>query len=168
VQKGGGDCLEENKQIIQSGSLVALILIAGVVVFALTFQMPHPSISGQNSTVSDDLQSPQASESSPVTDPGPSRSDELWNMIDSVVVEKNCLAEAKKSAGSNAWAVRGCSCSAQQNESRKVYACSVSALDGSHPVGIDCIKELGYCEINSEQGVARLTFEQLQQIVAGN
>lgn len=164
--------MEENKVgskfWVVSLILISLVIIAvaGFVLFSV-FQMQtdFADFFSQQKQV----QNPQNKEPNvpAVENPGQTenQNDDLWNYITKPVVEKNCLTQAKEFAGSNAWAVRSCSCSVQESSDRKFYACSVSALDGAHPVSVDCTKAEKSCLITSEQGSAVWSFEQLAKIV---
>ena len=89
----------------------------------------------------------------------------LWDSIQLSVVELTCLSQAKLYAEDLAWAVNSCSCIETVSDSSKEYSCSVSALDGIHPVEISCKKESSKCVIESEEGTKVMGFAELNALV---
>lgn len=99
--------------------------------------------------------------------PAPDKAEQAWAMIKRENVESACLSQAKKTAVASGYddgVVFGCSCTAQESPDAKSYDCSVSALDGTHPVAISCTKSQQTCEIVSQQGAATYTFDELQSL----
>lgn len=92
--------------------------------------------------------------------------EKTWALIYKANVEKACIASAKDEAaaqGYGTWVVSGCSCTVlEESEGRKAYDCKVSALDGNHPLSIDCRLSLLLCTVVSEKGALSYGFEQLQ------
>ena len=97
----------------------------------------------------------------------PDNTEQEWALISKNNVESACLSAAKKTAASSGYSemmVFGCACSAQESAGTKSYDCSVSAIDGQHPVSITCTKSSRTCSITSQQGSATYTFDQLQSL----
>jgi len=92
--------------------------------------------------------------------------EDLWSSITLPLVEKNCLTAAKVQAGDLAWAVSSCSCTETKTLEEKNYSCAVSAIDGKHDLGLDCVKEQGNCVITSEAGTFTFTFQELYQLAS--
>src|SRR3989344_3853615 len=135
---------------------IAVMAIAIFFLFFYSYQAPNSQIPngfGSNGNYNPD-QNTQGQSSDP-------ENERLWAMIDKPNVEKGCLLEAKREAGGNAWAVDSCSCSAIESDEAKFYSCQIKALDGPHPLTIDCKKYDGTCKITSEKGYSILTFAQL-------
>ena len=159
-------------------NVIAIVLAAGAIVllgaflffynsfsvFPYSTSVPNNSNTAANSVP---LQQPEPNDITEINNGGQRENELLWAMIARPTVEKGCLAEAKRSAGNYAWGVKSCSCSQNESEESKFYNCSISAIDGEHPLTISCIKSEGSCLITSEQGQSRLTFRQLQAIVEG-
>ncbi|MDP3762470.1 MAG: hypothetical protein Q8Q97_00145, partial [bacterium] len=150
-------------------ALIAGIGIAIIVVAAALFYL-GPSIGGPNV--------PPAGSNPPgnngpgpiIPGPGepsgtPGEDNSLWLRVSNSLVQDACLSEAKRQAGANSWAVRDCTCSPTEGEDEKSYNCSIGALDGGHPLSIDCFRQKRSCTLVSEQGTSMLTFEQLAAIV---
>ncbi|NUN11621.1 hypothetical protein HUU53_03165 [Candidatus Micrarchaeota archaeon] len=92
--------------------------------------------------------------------------DAAWVQITNQGVEKACFSQAKREAAAQGYSeslVFGCSCTEQASAETKSYDCKVSALDGSHPVSVVCIKSKQVCEVNSEQGKIVYSFNELNQ-----
>ncbi|HEV8290171.1 MAG TPA: hypothetical protein VGQ00_04455 [Candidatus Norongarragalinales archaeon] len=94
----------------------------------------------------------------------PQQAEDLWTIITLENVQKACLSEAKKAAGSNAWAVTSCSCDESVSTDEKTYACVVTAIDGKHSLNADCIKSRQQCIVTSERGTVSLSFQEVQRI----
>ncbi len=98
--------------------------------------------------------------------PGVNEAEQTWALITVLNVEKACTATAKKEAvaqGYGDWVIYGCTCSAlQESPEAKSYSCQVSALDGAHPLSVNCTKSQRACDGASEQGTFHYTFAELQ------
>lgn len=97
----------------------------------------------------------------------PGTTEQGWAMINRSNVESACLSQAKKAAvagGYNEGMVFSCACRARESAVAKSYECSVSALDGQHPVGINCTKSDKTCRISFGGSEAAYTFDQLQAL----
>lgn len=90
-----------------------------------------------------------------------------WALISKGNVESACLSQAKKMAvagGYSAGLVFSCACSAQETSETKAYDCSVSAIDGAHPLSVNCTKSERACLIDAQGDVGIYTFDQLQAL----
>ncbi|MAG22073.1 MAG: hypothetical protein CL943_02085 [Candidatus Diapherotrites archaeon] len=99
--------------------------------------------------------------------PAEARKDFYWELVSLEKVEPVCLNQARAYAGENSFAVLGCDCTQEDAGADKAYDCVVSALDGDHPVKIDCIKDDEKCIIESEVGIVEFSFEELYQEIYG-
>ena len=161
----------EKTEVIAGLIVVVAVLVLGAI--AMGF---FGGIFSENNNVSDNPAGQQSSGN--VTPPAPGKidsdepsdpvqqepspnEDKYWAMITKTVVEKSCLNRAKAAAGSFAWAVSGCTCSADEGAARKYYGCSARAADGDHPASVDCILSEGFCKVSSESGNGNITFEYL-------
>jgi len=136
---------------------VVIVLAAGLIFLSPSSDSPSNLAPIIQSTTSPTNNS--GSYSDPIPD------SDLWDLIQTPVVEQNCLLQAKQVAGDMAWAVSACSCSEQKTSTTKSYSCSVSALDGQHPLSIDCTKESQGCVVSSEEGTYSFSFEELSSLV---
>ncbi|MBI5228070.1 hypothetical protein HY988_05765 [Candidatus Micrarchaeota archaeon] len=96
--------------------------------------------------------------------------EQQWASITKFQAEKGCLKQAKKIAvqqGASASFVFSCTCAAEENDQTKTYDCSVNAIDGSHKVGIMCVKTQNQCAVTSEAGTQSFNFDQLEQFANG-
>ena len=163
-----GSSKETMKKVILF-SIVAVIIIFVVVVIAVLIGIIF-LLSGEDggsslgNTVSNNV-SNSGTGTTTSTSPIPPTED-LWASITLPSVEKNCLSAAKVQAGDLAWAVSSCSCLETKTLGEKNYSCVVSAIDGPHDLGLDCIKEQGNCVITSEQGTFTFTFQELYQLAS--
>ena len=156
-------------------ALVVAILFAflspapqGAAAPAPSVPLPASTLPPNASIPNESLNSTPAVNSSP---PGnitlPSQAELDWVLISKSSVESACLSQAKKTvaaSGYNEGLVFSCACSAQESSSVKSYGCSVSALDGQHPVGINCTKSGQACSITAQGSTASYTFDQLQAL----
>lgn len=148
---------------IFSSALIAVML------FACPFTVPQEAGNPRLPSPPDISNLPNASASAPQPENASAsgKTEQDWAMITKENVERACLSEAKKEAvaqGYSEGVVFGCACSASESAGSKSYECSVSALDGGHPVGIVCTKSKEACTITTRQGEATYTFEQLQAL----
>lgn len=152
----------------KTGKIFGSALMA-IILFACPFTVPQganvppvpppPIVSNQPNAF--------ANASLPLNSSPPDKTEQDWAMITKANVEGACLAAAKKEATAQGYSegvVFGCACSAQESGTAKSYGCSVSALDGGHPVGINCTKSEKACTINTQAGNATYTFGQLQSL----
>lgn len=89
-----------------------------------------------------------------------------WSRINKKNVEKVCLSETKKEAvdqGYPDFSVSSCSCTTKEEITTKEYSCTISALDGSHPISIKCLKSDEECEIITEEGKQSISFEEIEK-----
>ena len=115
--------------------------------------------------MSSNASSPQPNASANATPPD--NTEQEWALITNGNVQNACFSQAKKTAVASGYSemmVFGCSCNAQESAGTKSYDCSVSALDGQHPISIVCTKSSKTCSITSQQGNATYTFDQLQAL----
>ena len=164
------------KWMILAGTLFAILLmtlaifaIALLAYFFLQMHAPAPAPTAPPLAPQNAASAPNSTNgTAPMNaSPGDAAAQELerqWSLITKTKVETACLSQAKTQAvdaGYSAGLVFSCSCNAQESASLKSYACTVSALDGGHQVGIACTKRQRSCEITSEQGTFVYTFAQL-------
>ena len=110
---------------------------------------------------------PDINTSPPANYSPPSQSEQDWAMINKSNVEGACLSQAKKAAVAGGYSeglVFSCACGAQESAGIKSYECSVSALDGAHPISINCTKSEKNCRITFDGSIAAFTFDQLQAL----
>lgn len=91
--------------------------------------------------------------------------EEQWNKITITTVEETLLEQAKKAVveeGYPSFAVMGINCNEQKTETQKHYDCELSAMDGTHPITLTCIKQDQTCIIDSEYGKAEYSFNTLE------
>ena len=90
----------------------------------------------------------------------------IWNQIIVNNTEYVCLKEAKKAAGSDAWAVKSCNCQ-QTNASGelKTFNCNINTLDPTtnYYANIGCSLPDKDCTIDTNAGSYVLTFDYLSQ-----
>lgn len=92
---------------------------------------------------------------------------EIWNQIYKSNVEKTCLNSAKKEAGSNSWAVRSCTCTANEQGFEKQYSCNLDVLDPSSTkyfINVDCKLLNHTCIVDSNKGQQIMTIEDLDKL----
>jgi hypothetical protein len=97
----------------------------------------------------------------------PDKTEQDWALINKGNVENACTSQAKKTAvaaGYGEGAVFDCICSAQESGETKSYDCSVSALDGQHPLSIICTKSKKTCRVTTPDGEGDYSFDQLQSL----
>ena len=168
----------DKKSIILGSALIAAIICFALIVavlFACPFTVPQgagappPSQQQQVSNLPNaSINASPAINASPSPDANaspPDRTERDWAMINRSNVENACLSQAKKTAvasGYDEWLVFSCACSAQELAGAKSYECSVSALDGAHPVSINCTKSDKACRIAAQGSESTYTFDQLQ------
>ncbi len=90
----------------------------------------------------------------------------LWLLIDKTNVESACYEKAREEAGSNAWAVRGCTCSETATQQEKQYTCTVDTVvnAGTYFADIDCTLASAQCTVTTNFGSQNVTFEQLRSL----
>ncbi len=90
----------------------------------------------------------------------------LWVMITNSNVESACFEKAKEEAGSNAWAVKGCTCVESAGPEQKQYTCSIETLDpsGNYFADISCSLAAAMCTVDTNYGTQNVTFGQLRQL----
>ena len=145
-----------------------IVFIFAIMLFACPFTQPSaqapPVPSAQQAPSSVPNITPNASANAFQ----PDKTEQDWAMISKENVENACLSQAKAAAvakGYNEGMVFSCSCIAQESPGFKSYDCSISALDGEHSAGITCIKSGQTCSIDSQEGTATYTFDDLQALV---
>ncbi len=159
-----------DKLIVLAGAAVLILLLvlacglAALALFYLSSSQPQP----QNAT------SPQQNATNatqpPTTQPGnESISAEdfaLWMLINKANVESACYTKAREEAGSNAWAVKGCTCQETATPERKQYACTIATLDptGNYFANIDCSLPSAICQVDTNYGSQNVTFGELRQL----
>jgi hypothetical protein len=162
--------MERNTKIILGTAVLGAAVIAlALLAYALT-QIHVQTTSQQPQTPPAPNETPASNGTIGITPtgaaPGVAEAEQTWALITMPNVEKACLALSKKEAvaqGYGDWVVSGCGCTVLEASAvRKAYDCKVSALDGTHPVSVDCGKSLKSCTIVSEKGTTAYTFEQLQ------
>ena len=92
---------------------------------------------------------------------------EIWNQIYKSNVEKTCLNTAKKEAGTNSWAVRSCTCIANEQGFEKQYSCNLDILDPSgtkYFININCKLLNHTCIVDSNKGQQIMTIEDLDKL----
>ena len=155
--------------IIFGSALMAVILLscpftAPQEINAPPAQSPPPVFNSSNESPI----APSAINTSPPANQSPPiQSEPDWAMISKSNVESACLSQAKKAAVSGGYSeglVFSCACGAQESAWIKSYECSVSALDGAHPISIICTKSEKTCRISFEGSMATFTFGQLQAL----
>ena len=159
----------EKNLLIFSGAVISaiaivvflVVLVFAFLVFLPIFQAPQSNTPGSNNVPGSSVPVNNVSDNPVVM--ADKIDDAFWSKISKVNVESLCLSEAKRVAGGNAWAVDSCSCSEKSASGKKEFSCSVSALDGEHPVSIECFKKEGYCLVVSEQGASKLTVDDLKK-----
>lgn len=98
------------------------------------------------------------------------KTEQQWNNISNAQAEKGCLKQAKKVATNEGYSealVFSCKCVSQETSATKTYDCSVSAMDGSHDVSINCVKAQNKCIVISEQGTKVYNFDELEKFANG-
>ena len=91
-----------------------------------------------------------------------------WKIITLTNAESVCFSEAKKAAVAQGYSdslVFSCKCTASETNEIKSYSCVVSAVDGSHKVGIMCLKVQNQCAVSSEKGTQSYSFDQLENLL---
>ncbi|MCR4368508.1 MAG: hypothetical protein NUV67_01230 [archaeon] len=164
--------MERGEKVILAALIAGALFTVLVLILAAIFFAPSAKVSEEPSSRDSAVQGPYlvpkdvpANDSNAQVREDSVSAASLWGKITLGAVEGACLSAAKQQAGSNAWAVSSCSCSETSPGSEKHYSCSVFALDGAHPVQIDCYVSSGSCRIESEAGVAVYSLERLAEIV---
>ena len=152
----------------KNGMIFGSALIA-VILLVCPFTAPQGAGTPQPSSPLQVSSPPNASinASLPANEPLADKTEQDWAMINKSNVEIECVSQAKKMAvasGYNGGVVFSCACSAQESNGTKSYGCSVSALDGQHPLSIICTKSEKACLITTQDGVGNYTFDQLQSL----
>jgi hypothetical protein len=166
--------------MIFGSALIAIILFACPFTAPQEAGAPQPSSPPMNSSPLPVYNPPNASINTSPPQPNASINASLpanatlldnterdWALINKANVENACFSQAKKTAAASGYSemvVSGCACSAQESAGIKSYDCSVSALDGQHPLSIICTKSSRSCSVISQQGNATYTFDQLQAL----
>jgi hypothetical protein len=146
----------------KTGMIFGSALIA-VILFACPFTAPQEAGTPGPSSP---LPIPNPANASVNASP-PDKTGQDWAMINNANVENACTSQAKKAAvarGYNEGVVFGCTCSAQESGGTKSYECSISAIDGQHPVSINCTKSEKTCSVATQEGEDNYTFDQLQAL----
>ena len=151
----------ELARLVTLGMILLLLGLCGLTNDAVPPSYEPPTSSPL--TPSEPAPSP-ANDSVPpiITDPP------LWRSITQSNVESVCLDQAKDYAESQGYSrslVFECACNAQESLDEKQYACTISALDGSHDLSLDCVKSSERCQISSEAGTEILTFDEVQKLI---
>lgn len=146
-------------------------LSAGLIMLLLSSCMltgqpeANGTMAANNTTANSTRQAPQNVSPAPPSNPA---SD--WDYINKTNVEIDCMSEARTYATSQGFGpevVYGCQCSANESDALKTYNCSISALDGQHPVEVKCSKDNGTCVISINGKSEELTIEQIYSIANG-
>ncbi len=148
-------------------------LSLGLIFFLLASCSLTDFVKNISSAFSPPAPPPQVQNISPpvqnVSPPTP-KIEQQWASITNDQAQKGCLRQAKKVATDQGYSesvVFTCICTANENDQFKNYACSISAIDGSHKVTIDCIKTQNQCVVTSEQGTQSYNFDQLETFING-
>ncbi len=89
----------------------------------------------------------------------------IWNQVNKNLIESSCNKIAKEYAGGNAWAVKGCTCGADESPLEKKYTCDIATIDPTHKyfANLDCSIVTKTCNIESNFGNKTLTFDELMK-----
>lgn len=153
--------------------LIAIILFSCPFTQPAQTQPPAPQPSSSNSTVQPQANSSVSPPSSSLNNTAPTINTSVsptlgsalfWQLITKATVENVCLTAAKKTAvaeGYNADVVSGCSCTSNETQDIKSYACQITALDGTHGANITCSNIQQTCSIETQHGTETYTFGEL-------
>lgn len=144
-------------------AVLVIVLAAGAFLFINPGAMPNyqPSVQPSSYPSPTGVYASATAQSSPNSD----QLEQEWASINNPNVERACLVQAKREASARGYSeqlVISCGCSPHESPESKSYDCKVSALDGSHPASVLCTKSLRECQITSEFGTVRYTFDQLR------
>jgi hypothetical protein len=98
---------------------------------------------------------------------------EGWETINTRIVEKTCLAQAKKVAVDEGYSelfVLDCNCIALESKVLKNYDCDVSTIDVLNParkVIVHCYRQKNECTVASDKGLETYDFDDLETFING-
>lgn len=150
------------------GAIVVLVLLGCLIVGAIIFLI-LPSQPEGGPSVPPGQQPPGQNVSGNGTNAtgGMSQEDlETWQSISKENVEDICLRTAKQEAGTSSSMVYGCDCDEIVRADQKSYDCSISTADPftEYFAKIDCFLVGRYCDIETNYGKGRYTFQQLRDL----
>jgi hypothetical protein len=93
----------------------------------------------------------------------------LWQSITNDNVEAACYQKAQQEAGSDSWAVRGCTCKETATPEEKSYQCTINTAiqQGTYFAEVDCGLQARSCLVTTNFGSQNVSFDQLRQLYQG-